>query len=116
MSSPPAPRRGEVWDADLDSPVGHEQGDIRLVLVVSDDRFNDSRTQICIVVALTSTDRGLWLHVPVTPPEGGVAVPSVVQPEQVRAISYDRLIRRRGRVDPVTLRDVVDRLHRLIPR
>ena len=56
MSAPPQPRRGEVWDADRDPAVGHEQGKRRPVLVVSHDEFNLAYNDPCVVVALTRTD------------------------------------------------------------
>ena len=113
MTDEPAPRRGEVWDADLGLGAGSEQEGVRPVLVVSNDRFNALRNRLCIVVALTRTDRNLRIHVRVRPPEGGLDWPSVVQCEQVRAISYDRLRRRRGVVSLATLRLVADRLRDL---
>jgi mRNA interferase MazF len=114
MSSPPQPRRGEVWDADLDPAVGHEQGKRRPVLVVSDDQFNAARNELCIVVALTRTDREHHLHVRVRPPEGGLSAPSVIQCEQIQVASYQRLIRRRGQVRAATLAAVEVRLRRVL--
>ena len=83
----PAPRRGEVRDANLDPAVGHEQGKVCPVLVVSHDRFNAARNRLCIVVALTRTDRQLPNHVRLSPPEGGLTARSVVQCEQIRVLS-----------------------------
>ena len=114
VGTEPAPRRGDVWEADLDPAVGHEQGKVRPVLVVSHDRFNAARNRLCVVVAFTRTDRGLPSHVPVSPPEGGLSAPSVVQCEQIRVVSYDRLLRRQGAVSRATLRAVGDRLHLLL--
>ncbi|MGH2559744.1 MAG: type II toxin-antitoxin system PemK/MazF family toxin [Thermomicrobiales bacterium] len=110
----PSPRRGEIWDADLDPAVGHEQGKVRPVLIVSHDRFNAARNRLCIVVALTRANRGLPNHVPVPPSEGGLSAPSVIQCEQIRIISYDRLQRRRGAVSRSTLRAVASRLQLLL--
>lgn len=114
MSTEPAPRRGEVWDADLDPAVGHEQGKIRPVLVVSHDRFNALRNRLCIAVAITGTIRPVPSHVPVQPPVGGLTKPSAVQCEQIQVLAYERLLRRRGRVDGATMRAVEDRLRELL--
>ena len=114
MSSPPNPMRGEVWDADLDPAIGHEQAKTRLVLIVSNDRFNAARNDLCIAVAITGTARPVISHVPVSPPEGGLTLPSVVQCEQIRVLSYRRLRRRRGRVAPATLQAVEARLRSLL--
>jgi mRNA interferase MazF len=112
--SDPNPRRGEVWQANLDPVVGPEQTKIRPVLVVSNDGFNSLANQLCVVVPLTGTDRGLPYHVRVQPPEGGLDRLSIVQCEQITVRSYERLLRRRGRVDPATLRAVEARLRRLL--
>lgn len=114
MSEPVQPRRGDVWDADLDPAVGHEQGKRRPVLVVSHDEFNLANNELCVVVALTRTERGLPIHVRVPPPEGELIAPSVVQCEQIRVVSYERLVRYRGRVRSETLAAVETRLRRIL--
>jgi mRNA interferase MazF len=110
----PSPRRGDIWEADLDPAVGHEAAKRRPVLVVTHDQFNTARNRMCVVVPLTRTDRGLRIQVPIAPPEGGLGQPSVIQCEQPRAISHERLIRYRGRVTPATLDAVATRLRRLL--
>src|SRR5688500_1267392 len=114
MSAPPQPRRGEVWDADLDPAAGHEQGKRRPVLVVFHDEFTLANNDLCIVVALTRTERGLPIHVRVRPPEGGLIAPSVVQCEQIRITSYQRLVRYRGRISPATVAAVEAWLRRIL--
>jgi mRNA interferase MazF len=113
-ASPHDPRRGEVWYADLDPALGHEQGKRRPVLVVSHNRFNEANNELCIVLALTRRHRGMHLHVPVRPPEGGLPSPSVVQCEQIRTISYARLIRRLGSVSAETMQAVEVRLRQVV--
>jgi mRNA interferase MazF len=112
---PADPLRGEIWTADLDPTVGHEQGGRRPVLVVSSDRLNRGPRGLVIVVPATGTGRGWPTHVPVAPPEGGLIKPSVLMVEQVRSASKDRFRRRHGTVTPATLeavtsvlRDVLD--------
>jgi mRNA interferase MazF len=114
MNNPPNPRRGEIWDADLDPAIGHEQAKTRPVLIVANDRFNAARNDLCIAVAITGTTRPVISHVPVGPPEGGLTLPSVVQCEQIRVLSYRRLRRLRGRVAPATLQAVEARLRNLL--
>ncbi len=104
-----APREGEVWDINLDPPVGREQGGIRPVLVISADVFNDIPNGLHIVVPITGTNRNVRAHLPVRPPEGGLTKPSVVMCDQVRAVSELRFLRRRG-VVPEDLLFTVQRL------
>ncbi len=110
----PSPARGEVWDADLGIPTGHEQGGPRPCLVVSDDTYNQGPADLVIVVPLTSNQRPIPVHVPVAPPEGGLTRPSKILCDQIRCIARARLRQRRGMVSPVTLQDVEDRLRALL--
>jgi len=55
--------------------TGHEQIGRRPVLIVSADQFNRAAGgwwPLAVVVPLTTRDRGIALHVPIQPPEGGL--------------------------------------------
>jgi len=106
----PTARRGEVWWADLDPAVGHEQAGRRPALIVSVDAFNEGPAGMVIVVPLTTRGRGVPLHVRVEPPDGGLARTSYAKCEDVRAISTARLGSRCGSVSAETLELVADRL------
>lgn len=87
--------RGEVWDADL-GPV------VRPVVVVTREvaipvlgRLN--------CVAITSKIRNHMAEVELTRAHG-VEEPSVANCDWVVNLAKDRLMRRRGALDPVTLR------------
>jgi mRNA interferase MazF len=83
------------------------------VLVVSIDKISSGRGEMCIVVPFTRTDRDTPLHVRVDPPEGGLTSVSFALPENVRAISRERLAKRLGSVRDATLERVLDRIHLL---
>lgn len=68
-----------------------------------------------IVVPFTRTERSTPLHVRVAPPDGGLQDVSFAMCEHVRSISRDRLVDQWGRVSVPILRQVVDRLHLLMP-
>lgn len=114
MASAAGPRRGEVWHARLDPVTGHEQGGERPCLVVSDDRFNQSRAGLVVVVPITRTERGLASHVRIGPPEGGLKAVSFVMCESVRSISKQRLQVRWGKVSAKTMTAAEDRLRLLM--
>src|SRR5262245_244796 len=114
MSSAASPQRGEVWLADLDPTLGHEQGGRRPVLVVSVDPFNRGLAGLVVVLPITSRIRPLPLHVPVNPPEGGLRIPSAILCDAVRSIDQGRLIDCWGTVDAATMVVVEDRLRRLL--
>lgn len=106
MNRLPRPYAGDIWDAELEPVVGHEQGGRRPVLIVSSDMMNQSPAQLVIVAPLTRTDRGIPGHVRIAAPEGGLTDQSIVLCDQVRTISTLRLRRYRGTVRAMTLRDV----------
>jgi mRNA interferase MazF len=104
------PLRGEVWLVALDPTVGREQAGTRPALVVSDDLFNQSHAELVVVLPITSKNKGIRSHVAVTPPEGGLTLPSYVKCEDVRSVSLQRLGRRLGKVTPLTLSQAETRL------
>ena len=107
------PARGEIWEVDLNPTVGRERSGCRPVLIVSDNALNKSPPDLVIVRLVTGTDRGLPTHIRVTPPDGGLAKPSMIMTEQVRSVSKDRLSRRYGVVKQATM-DQVDRILRIV--
>ena len=108
------PARGEIWSARFDPIVGREQGGERPCLVLSDDRFNQSRAELVIVVPITRTERNIGSHVRVAPPEGGLKDVSFIKCEDIRSISKRRLKTRWGKVSGETLAAVEDRVRILL--
>jgi mRNA interferase MazF len=105
------PSRGEVWLAEPPRQLqGREQLGSRPVLVVSVDEINHGPSGLSVVIPFTTRDRGVALHVPVEPPEGGLVEHSVLLPEQIHAADQGRLSKLLGRVNDETLRAVEDRL------
>ncbi len=72
------PLRGEVWTVNLNPIIGHEQTGQRPALVVSNDTFNHGPADMVMVVSLTSNGHPNALHIPLTPPEGGLSAPSLI--------------------------------------
>jgi mRNA interferase MazF len=110
----PQPARGDVWLVSLDPVRGHEQAGTRPALVVSVDRFNLGPAGLVVVLPITSRSKSVPLHVPVSPPEGGLTLPSFVKCEDVRSVSVDRLVRPLGSVTGSTMAMVEDRLRILL--
>ena len=100
------PLRGEVWYADFDPVVGHEQGGARPALIVSSDALNAGPADLVIAFPITSVEKGVPWHVPVHPPEGGLRVSSFVKCEDIRSISKQRLGRQLGAVSGDTMAHV----------
>lgn len=108
------PSRGEVWMADLGHTKGHEQAGRRPVVVISEDIYNQGPAGLVVVLPLTSTVRGIPIHVPVKPPEAGLKIPSVVLCDAIRSVSMERLDLQLGRVSSATMQAVEDRLRVLL--
>ncbi|MDQ2913626.1 MAG: type II toxin-antitoxin system PemK/MazF family toxin [Chloroflexota bacterium] len=93
-------------------PEGSEQQGVRPVVVVSRQAINGS-SQVVIVVPCTTyrPQRRVYpSQVVVRAPEGGLTVDSVALCEQVRALSIDRIIARRGQLRVATMHEVDDAL------
>ena len=108
------PRRGEVWYADLEPVRGREQGGRRPVLIVSVDGLNAGPADLVLAIAITTTERAIYWHVPVQPPEAGLRLASFIKCENVRSISKERLGRRLGEVSEATMAEVEDILRALL--
>jgi mRNA interferase MazF len=109
------PEQGDVYWADPDPTRGSEQSKARPFAIVSVDQLNRSPIGLSLAVPLTRTDFGNALHLAISPPEGGLREPSFAMPEQLRAVSHERLSRRLGRLRPTT-RDELLRRCRLLLR
>lgn len=87
--------RGDIWDADLGSVV-------RPVLVVTRETAIPILSSV-VCVAITKTLRGHPAEVELTR-EHGVEEPSAANCDWLMTLAKERLIRRRGSLDPVTIR------------
>ncbi len=88
-----APRRGEVWLADLDKT--------RPVIVLTRDPMGRLLGAV-IVAPVTSTVRGVSTEVPVGS-DDGIRHPSVANLDNVQLVARGRLRRRVGRAQPATM-------------
>lgn len=52
-----SPRRGEIWEFDLDPKLGREQKGVRPCLVVSNDAMNESRFGTAVLCPVTTRER-----------------------------------------------------------
>jgi mRNA interferase MazF len=109
-----APSRGEVWLVDLNPTRGHEQAGLRPGVVVSVDAFNHGPAALAVVLPMTTTQRGIPLHVAVEPPEGGVRQRSFIKCEDIRSVSTERLVVRWRTLSARTMAAVEDRLRILL--
>jgi mRNA interferase MazF len=108
-------RRWDVFWADLDYPVGSEQGgERRPVLVVSNDGINTSLpviTQIPLTKLEGKTRRVYPFEVLLPKELVGSGWTSIAMPQQVRTIDKSRLLERIGELtDPGARLEIENRL------
>jgi mRNA interferase MazF len=105
--------RGDIYWADLDPTVGHEQAGRRPVLILSRSALND-RSGTVIVVALTSAEPRaafpLTLELTKTP----LPKRTWVKISQIRTISTQRLVGKLASCHPSELIRVVEGLNEII--
>src|SRR3984893_17074006 len=88
--------RGEIYDLDLGHPIGHEPAFTRPAIVVSADVLNNSAGNLVVIVPVGSTSYGLRSHVEIEPGHSGLDHPSYARCDQIRVISTERIVARRG--------------------
>jgi mRNA interferase MazF len=108
------PEQGDIVWADPDPTRGREQAKPRPFAVVSVDQLNRSGVGLSLAVPLTRTDFANALHLEIAPPEGGVKERSFAMPEQIRALSHERIARRLGSMRGATLSELLRRCRLLL--
>jgi mRNA interferase MazF len=102
------PRRGELFYANPDPVVGHEQAGYRPFLVLSVEEVSQTGWEIAIGVPVTTTDWDNPVHVRIEPAESGLPRVSYAMPEMLRSISIRRFRSRAGQV-PIEVADLTAR-------
>lgn len=108
------PEQGDVYWTDPDPTRGIEQAKARPFAIVSVEQLNRSPIGLSLAVPLTRTDFENALHLAIEPPEGGLRERSFAMPEQLRAISHERLSRKLGRLRPATREELLRRCRLLL--
>ncbi|CAN5900529.1 type II toxin-antitoxin system PemK/MazF family toxin [soil metagenome] len=100
-------RRGELWWADLDTPIG-SPGFRRPVLVVQSDAFNQSTIASTVLVPLTTNIQRADApgNVLIRARDTGLRRDSVVNVSQPVAVDRRALFERIGAVDGITMASI----------
>jgi mRNA interferase MazF len=105
----------ELWLVDFGDPFPGEPGYHRPALIVGPPDIFGVDFPFVMLCPLTTTARGLGLHVEVEPSaDNGLDTVSYVQCEQLRSVSRRRLVHRLGWVDGHVSRSVTDVLKVLL--
>ena len=98
-------KRGEIYWANLDPVIGSEQGGVRPVVVVQNDKGNlYSPTVIVAAVTTSGKKNRLPIHVPVSAAESGLKHDSMILTEQLRTLEKTRLTHQAGQLTPDAVR------------
>ena len=105
--------RGDIFWADLNPTLGHEQAGARPVVIVSNDIFND-RSATVIIFAITSSQPRAGFPLTIELTSAQLPKRSWVKIGQVRTISVERLGKKLGRVSPEEIARIVEGLNEII--
>ena len=105
--------RGDVYWAELNPTIGHEQAGERPVVILSHDVFNE-RSGTVIAVAVTSQEPRAGF--PLTHEITSARLPkrSWVRMSQIRTLSVERLRQRLARLAPEELERIIEGLNEII--
>jgi mRNA interferase MazF len=100
-------RRGQIWMADLDPVVGHDQAGRRPVLIVQNDVGNRFSPTV-IVAAITSSlpPHPYPTEVRLRAGDAGLRRDSSVRLDQIRTVDKARLTRLLGALGPTAMQQV----------
>ena len=105
----------DLWLVDFSDPYPGEPARQRPALVLGPPEMFGPSFPFVFVAPLTTSRRGLSLHVEVEPTaQSGLAAVSYVQCELIRSVNADRLVHRLGTVGVETSTQVADIVRSLL--
>jgi mRNA interferase MazF len=105
--------RGDIYWADLDPTIGHEQAGRRPIIILSQDVFND-RSGTVIALALTSQEPKAGYPLTYELRKTRLPKRTWVKISQIRTLSVKRLAGKMGSCHPSELEHLVKGLNELL--
>ncbi|MCK5145382.1 type II toxin-antitoxin system PemK/MazF family toxin, partial [bacterium] len=105
--------RGEIYWADLNPTIGHEQSGLRPILVISNNIFNQ-RSGTVIALAITSQTPKVGFPLTFELMDSNLPKQSWVKISQIRTLSTLRLNKKLGEVSPESINQIIDGLNEII--
>ncbi|MBI4882521.1 MAG: type II toxin-antitoxin system PemK/MazF family toxin [Actinobacteria bacterium] len=97
----------DIWLVDFGDPYPGEPADSRPALVLGPSRLFPDNMPFVTVAPLTTTHRGLSLHVEIEPShDNGLDSVSYIQCELIRSINRSRMVAQLGIAEQAACRDV----------
>lgn len=112
ITSSVTPRRGEIWDIDLDPTRGQEIQKTRPAVVISSDAVGKLRIKLIVPITdwKPTFAENIW-HVPLHPSAvNGLTKESAADALQARSVAFERFHRKRGRVTQAEIEEIVQAL------
>ncbi|MBN2401698.1 MAG: type II toxin-antitoxin system PemK/MazF family toxin [Spirochaetes bacterium] len=105
--------RGEIYWADLNPVIGHEQGGLRPVLIISQNIFNEKSGTV-IAIALTSQPQRAGY--PLTYQLTDLKLPKIswVKISQIRTLSTKRIGKKISKISEKDLSQIIEGLNEII--
>jgi len=114
--SKPIPKRGEIWQIDLDPTVGVEIQKVRPVVIISSDAAG--KLPIKLIAPITGWDTrysGNFWHVKISPnAANGLSKLSAVDVLQSRGVDLSRFVRKLGRLDAALMEEIAAAMAALV--
>ena len=110
--------QGDVFWANLSSPIGAEPGNRRPVVIVQRDSINRSAFGTVVVVPLTKQAKHAILpgNVLLNKGEANLPRPSLARGTHVMVVDKSRLIEKIGNLSPNRIREVIDNIIWILDR
>lgn len=106
-------KKGDIYLADMDPAIGSEQGGVRPVLIIQNNKGNrySPTTIVACLTSRISTKKDLPTHY-LLPDDIGLKYPSMVMLEQIFTIDKTRLIKWITRLDKYNMRRIEMQIRR----
>jgi mRNA interferase MazF len=116
MSATSNPKRGEIWDIDLNPTKGQEINKIRPAVIISSDGVGKLRLKIIVPITewQAAFDGNFW-HVQIqNNATNGLTKVSAADALQTRSLSMERFVKYRGRTTKQELEEIVQALAAIV--
>jgi len=105
--------RGEIYWADLNPTIGHEQSGFRPILVISNNIFNQ-RSGTVIALAITSQAPKAGFPLTYELINSNLPKHSWIKISQIRTLSTLRIKDKLGEIEPEEINQIIDGLSAII--
>lgn len=116
MNAPVSPKRGEIWDIDLNPTKGQEINKTRPAVIISSDGVGKLRLKMVVPITewQPAFDGNFWHVQIVNSTVNGLTKVSAADALQTRSLSLERFVKLRGRTTKQELEEIVQALAAIV--